>query len=178
MGYFEKNCLQPLPGLSLVTSQWKTAQTGSGRGSGISLKNRGAEFGIWLLPGSGIRPNWAWDATHRYEKKVGCGVLIKKEQECEISPLLPPPPPLPDSAQGLRHSNMYNARASKDFRRRSPVSCRCTREFAPPGPNPLADLVPHGGPNLLADLVSPRGFVSPYFRDIYIYINLFHLKVR
>ena len=36
----------------------------------------------------------------------------------------------------------------------------------PPGPNPLADLVPHGGPNLPADLVSPRGFGPLYFRDI------------
>ena len=45
------------------------------------------------------------------------------------------------------------------------------RGFGPPGPNPLADLVPpdpHGGPNLLADLVSPCGFGLPYFRDIYI----------
>ena len=40
------------------------------------------------------------------------------------------------------------------------------RRFGPPGPNPLADLAPHGGPNLLADLVSIRGYSPLYFRDI------------
>ena len=57
------------------------------------------------------------------------------------------------------------------------------REFGPPGPNPLADLVPpvHGGPNLLADLVFLRGFGPLYFRDMQNYkmltrVNLFSFE--
>ena len=68
-------------------------------------------------------------------------------------------------------------------KRRTPNKRRCPREFfpppgfGPPGPNPLADLVPHGGPNLQADLVSPRGFGPLYFRDIQNYKKLTRVNI-